>query len=222
VHFTDVRRFWLLHTLNGAIPVLSHFLENESTPPEPVYLALAKLVGELSTFSPDAESVTIPRFDFLRLGDVFEPLFARTLGLLTVDSVPAYVEIPLTKRSDGMFVGRFPEPRVANHEFFVAVRSTVPEAETRDRIPQLLKIADWGKIVEVVKQARHGVRAEVEWTPSNILPLRPGLTFFRLRREGAFWDDVAKTSTIALCLPNDPVWKDVNLQVYAVDPAHLR
>jgi type VI secretion system protein ImpJ len=121
-----------------------------------------------------------------------------------------------------MFLGKLPEPRLANHEFFVAVRSAVPEAIVRERVPQLLKVAGWKHITDVVKQARHGVRAEVEWTPSTALPVKPGLCFFRLRREGPFWDEIAKTSTLALYMPNDGDWKEAWVSVYALDPAFVR
>lgn len=220
-HYTDARRFWLLHTLSGTIPVLAHLLDSERAHPEEVYLALARLVGQLAVFSPE-DIPAVPPFDYGRLGDVFELLFARALALLTVDSVPAYTEIPLQRRPDGMFVGKLPEPRLANHEFFVAVRSALPEPNVRERIPQLLKVADWKHILDVVKQARHGVRAEVDWNPSSTLPLKPGLCFFRLRREGPFWEEIAKSSTMALYLPSDSDWKDASIAVYAVDPAQLR
>jgi type VI secretion system protein ImpJ len=221
-HYTDARRFWLLHTLNGAIPVISHLVDTDRAHPEEVYLALARLVGQLATFSADLEPSAIPRFDYARLGDLFEFLFARALSLLTVDSLPVYTEIPLQRRPDGMFVGRIPEPRLANHEFFVAVRSALADASVRERIPQLLKVADWKHIIEVVKQARHGVRAEVDWNPSSSLPLKPGLCFFRLRREGPFWEEIAKSSTLALYLPSDADWKDAAIAVYAIDPMYLR
>jgi type VI secretion system protein ImpJ len=139
-----------------------------------------------------------------------------------LDAAPAYVEIPLERRPDGMFVGRIPEPRLANHEFFIVVRSTLPEPIVRERVPQLVKIAGWRTIAEVVRQARHGVRAEIDWAPSNSLPVKPGSCFFRLLREGALWDDIAKSCTIAIYLPVDGEWKDVGLSVYAIDPALLR
>jgi type VI secretion system protein ImpJ len=59
-HFTDARRFWLLHTLNAAMPVLSHLLDSPRVHPEDVYLQLASLVGQLCTFAPDADPATIP------------------------------------------------------------------------------------------------------------------------------------------------------------------
>jgi type VI secretion system protein ImpJ len=81
-HYTDARRFWLLHTLNAAIPLLSHYLDTPDVHPEEVYLALASLAGSLSTFAPDADLSNIPRFNYGQLGDVFEQLFARVVSLL--------------------------------------------------------------------------------------------------------------------------------------------
>jgi type VI secretion system protein ImpJ len=221
-HFTDARRFWLLHTLNAAIPVLTHLLDSQRVHPEEVYLQLARLVGELCTFAPDADPASIPKFNYVELGEVFEHLFARVLALLSIDAVPVYAEIPLERRPDGMFLGKIPEPRLTNQEFFVAVRSNLSEPLLRERVPQLLKVAGWKHISDVVKQARHGVRSEVEWTPSASLPVKPGTCFFRLRREGPFWEEIAKTSTIALYLPAEADWKDTWLAVYAIDPTYLR
>jgi type VI secretion system protein ImpJ len=220
-HFTDARRFWLLHTLNGAIPRLSHLL-NTKAHPEEVYLALAELVGQLGTFAADADPASVPAFSYTELGELFEWLFARVLSLLAVDSVATYVEVALERRQDGMFVGKIVEPRLTNHEFFVAVKSALPEAIVRERVPQLLKIASWAHIFDVVKQARQGVRAEVEWHPSSALPLKPGICFFRLRREGPFWEEIARSATVALYLPVDADWRDALIQVYAVSPEYLR
>jgi type VI secretion system protein ImpJ len=221
-HFTDARRFWLLHTLNGAIPLLAHLLDTQKAHPEEVYIALTGLLGQLCTFAPDADPSSFPRFNYHELGEVFEQLFARILSLLAIDSALPYSEIPLERRQDGMFVGKIPEPRLVNHEFFIAVKSRLPEQIVRERVPQLLKIAAWTHIYEVVKQARHGVRAEVEWNPSSSLPLKPDLCFFRLRREGAFWEEIAKSSTMAFYLPVDADWKDALIYAYAIHPEYLR
>ena len=221
-HFTDARSFWLLHTLNAKVPVLAHLLDTPNVHPEEVYLALASLVGELSTFAPDADPAAIPRFAYSELGEVFELLFARVLSLLSIDSVPVYAEVPLERRQDGMFLGKIPEPRLTNHEFFVAVRSNLPEPLLRERVPQLLKVAGWKHIADVVKQARHGVRTEVEWSPSASLPVKPGTCFFRLRREGPYWEEIAKSCTVALYVPAEADWKETWLAVYAIDPAYLR
>jgi type VI secretion system protein ImpJ len=220
-HATDARRFWMLHTLSGAIPRLTHLL-HASAHPEEVYLAMVELIGHLGTFAADADPTSVPAFRYTELGELFEQLFARVLSLLVVDAVVPFVEIPLERRQDGVFLGKIPEQRLVNQEFFVSVKSAQPEAVVRERIPQLMKIASWGHIYDVVKQMRQAVRAETEWHPSSALPLQPGTCFFRLRREGPFWEDIAKSSSLALYVPLDADWKDALLRVYAISPEQLR
>jgi len=221
-HATDARKFWLLHTLNGAMPGLSHALEHKRAHPEEVYLMLTALAGQLCSFAVDADPLSLPKFNYLDLGTVFEELFARVLSLLSGGIEQAYVEIPLEHRQDGMFIGKVPEPALFAYEFFLAVQSKLSEALVRERVPAVLKMASWSQIYEVVKQARHGVRMEIEWNPSGALPLRPGQCIFRVRREGPFWEDISKTSSLALYLPVDSDWAGTTMALYAVNPAQLR
>jgi type VI secretion system protein ImpJ len=220
-HASAAQTFWLLHTLNGAIPVLSHLLDTPRAHPEEAYLMLASLIGQLSSFSAESDPRSVPKFNYLELGDVFEVLFARAVSLLSGQVDKPYVEIELERRADGMYLGKLRDPKLVSHEFFVAVQANQVDAVVRDRAPAVLKIASWNQIYDVVKQARRGVRVEVEWNPSVALPVRPGVCFFRVRREGNFWDEVASSSTLALYLPSDGDWKDANLSVYAIEPRRL-
>jgi len=221
-HSTDARKFWLLHSLNGSLPLLSHLVNSPRAHPEEAYVALASLVGQLCTFDPDADPLALPKFNYLDLGETFETLFARVLSLLSGGIEQRYVEIPLEHRQDGMFIGRLTSPKVISDELFVALKSPIADALVRERVPAVLKMASWNQIYEVVKQARHGVRLEIEWQPSGALPLRPGVCFFRVQKRGAYWDDVVKTQSLALYLPNETEWANTALYVYAVDPQYLK
>jgi type VI secretion system protein ImpJ len=221
-HSTDATQFWLLHTLNGAIPMLSHLLDTQRAHPEEAYLALTALAGQLCTFATDASPTTLPRFNYNELGEVFEALFALTISLLKVAMVPGYAEIALERRPDGSFVGRIPEARLLNHEFFVAVKSNQPEAVVRERVPALLKIAAWDQIQDALKGAGYGVRCEVDFQPSSSLPIKPGVCFFRLLRQGSYWEGIAKTRTLCLYIPREAGWGELLLSVYALDPQYLR
>jgi type VI secretion system protein ImpJ len=220
-HATAAQTFWLLHTLNGAIPILSHLLDTPRAHPEEAYLVLASLIGQLSSFSADSDPRSVPKFNYLELGDMFEVMFARAVSLLSGQVDKPYVEIELERRADGMFLGKLRDPKLISHEIFVAVQANQVDAVVRDRAPAVLKIASWNQIYDVVKQARRGVRVDVEWNPSVALPVRPGVCFFRVRREGNFWDEVASSSTLALYLPSDGDWKDANLAVYAIEARRL-
>jgi len=221
-HSTEVRKFWLLHTLNGIIPTLQHLLDTPRTHPEEAYAVLAQLAGQLCSFSADVEPTAVPKFNYLELGDVFETLFAVVRRLLPGGIERAYIEIGLEHRPDGMFIGKFADRGLLTHELFVAVAASMAEALVRERVPGVLKLASWNQVYDIVKQARHGVRVEIEWNPTAALPVKPGLCFFRLRKEGSYWDDIAKSSTVALYLPADGEWTGAALSLYAVPPAGAR
>ncbi len=221
-HVSEIRKFWLLHTLNGTIPMLTHLLDTARSHPEEAYVVLAHLAGQLCSFSADVEPSAIPKFNYLDLGEVFEALFAIVLRLLPGGIERPYVEIGLEHRPDGMFIGKFADRALVGHDLFVAVRANLAEALVRDRVPAVLKMASWSQVYDVVKQARHGVRVENDWNPSGALPIKPGVCFFRVRKDGPHWDDVSKSLTVALYLPVDPEWAGTTLQLFALPPAAQR
>ncbi|MDF3067015.1 MAG: impJ [Polyangiaceae bacterium] len=222
VHASEVRRLMLLQALSGAIPELNHLLDTPRSHPEEAYLVLARLVGTLSCFSSDATAASLPKFNYLELGETFETLFATVLRLVSGHTERAYTEIPLEHRPDGMFIGRILEPRLLSQEFFVSVKANMAEALLRERAPGVLKLAGWNHIYDVVKHARTGVKVAVEWSPSGALPLRSGVCFFRVAREGQYWEDIAKSGSVALYLPSDGDWAGAEVALYAADAAALR
>src|SRR5262249_8838358 len=123
------------------------------------------------------------------------------------------------RRSDGMYLGRF--DGTSTEQLFVAVKSDMADALLRERVPRLLKIADWAQIYDVVKQSRHGVRTELEWKPSAALPLRPDTCFFRVCKEGPLWKAIETSATIALYLPSKGDWTSASVELYAIEAAEL-
>ncbi|HEV8549532.1 MAG TPA: type VI secretion system baseplate subunit TssK, partial [Polyangiaceae bacterium] len=221
-HATEVRKFWLLHTLNGTVPRLNHLLDTARVHPEEAYLALVELAGSLTSFAPDSDPNELPKFNYLELGATFEALFAKVLQLLPGGIEASYTEIPLQHRSDGMLIGRLTEATPPSREFFVSVKANLQEALVRERIPGVLKMAGWGQIYEVVKHQRKGVALAVDWSPSGSLPLKPGVCFFRVVKEGVYWEDIQKSASVALYLPSDGEWAHSEIALYAVEASKLR
>lgn len=216
---SDAAKFWLLNTLNEMIPVIAHLADHEDSHPERAYLALAQLIGKLSTFAVDSDPTTIPKFNYLNLGDVFEPIFARSISLLNSVIAERYVEIPLEKRPDGMYLGKVTDSTVLRYSFFVAASGTLAEVELRDRLPRLTKIASWNQIGPLLNSAVNGVRIELEYRPPGALPVRPGMVFFRVEKTAEYWPDIQGTGTVALYHPLPQ--ESVKLSLYAVDPQNL-
>jgi type VI secretion system protein ImpJ len=151
---------------------------------------------------------------------VFEQLFATVLRLLPGEIQKSFQEIGLEHRQDGVFIGKFTDRSLLDHDLYLGLTSSMQEATLRDRVPALLKMASWNQIYEVVKQARRGVSVNVEWQPTAALPLKPGVCFFRVDKSGTYWDDVFTSGTVALYLPKDGEWAGSSLAMYAVPQSH--
>lgn len=218
----DNVKFWLLHTLNEQIPRFSHVVEHGATTPELAYLTLASFIGQLCTFAVDGDPTQIASFQFLDLTASFAPMFQRAQALLDAVVAERYVQIPLTKREDGIHLGQFEDPAILRYEYFLAVEagSGVPENVVRDRIAKLTKIASWNQITSILNSAVNGCKLELEYRPPGALPLRAGVVFFRVFRTPEFWNDIVTTSTIAIYQPVSP--EALELSLYAVDPKNLK
>jgi type VI secretion system protein ImpJ len=219
----DAAKFWLLNVLNTSIPAVSHIVDHGHDHPELAYMCLAQLIGQLCSFAIDGDPTSIPKFNYNELGDVFEPMFERAQKLLDAVLAERYVEIPLTKREDGMFLGQITDANLLlRYTFFLAVTGTgaTPEAQLRDRLPKLSKIASWSQVGAILNSAVNGLKIELEYTPPGALPLKPGVIFFKVARTPEYWTDIAGTGTIAIYQPIDP--QGITLQLFAVDPTNLQ
>lgn len=178
----DSVKFWLLHTLNEQIPRFSHVIDHGATNPEAAYLALASLIGQLCTFAVDGDPTQIPSFQYLDLASTFEPMFKRAQSLLGAVVAERFVEIPMQKREDGLYLGQFEDPALLQYEFFVSAEG-VPEAQLRDRLAKLAKVASSEPDHVTSQLSREQLRElDLEYRPPGALPVRPGLVFYRLSR----------------------------------------
>jgi type VI secretion system protein ImpJ len=186
---SDVAKFWLLHTVNSFIPVVSHLTDHGNSPPEELYVLLGSIIGELCTFSPDGDPTDLPKFNYLELGPVLDPMFERALSMVTAVLADQYIIVPLEKREDGMYLL---ECKGAD------------EATLRERLPRLLKMASWTQIGYILNAAIPGVGAQVEYRPPTAIPVKPGLVYLRVDQAGDYWNDVLNSGTIAIYQPIDP------------------
>ena len=216
----DAAKFWLLHTLNQKMPVIAEIADKPHTHPREAHLALAELVGALCTFDVEASPASIPKYDHLAIGDVFERLFAMALSLLDRLIAERFVQIPLERHDGGFHIGQLRDPAVFRHAFFLGVAGSYTPAQFLEHVPRLTKVASARQIGSLVNSAVNGAILTPEHHPPGALPLKPGLLFFRLDTANDCWNDVVSTGTIALYQPFDPT--TVQLSLFAVDPETLQ
>lgn len=211
---SDTAKFWLLHTMNSYIPIVSHMVDHGDAHPEDCFITIASLVGELCTFSPDGDPTAIPKFNYLEMTDVFDPLFARAIALITAVLADDFTVVPLEKREDGMYLGRFEDPKLPRtHELFLEAKGT-NEATLRERLPHLLKIGSWTQIGYILNAATPGVKVGIEYRPPGAIPIKPGMVYLRVDQAGDYWNDILGSGTIAIYQPIEP--QKVDLRLIAV------
>ena len=215
----DAAKFWLLHTLNGMLAELAEVVDKPGTSAREAYGVLAQLIGQLCTFDVEGDPMEIPRFNYLDLGDVFEPMFVQAVDLLERVIAERYVQIPLATR-EGVLVGELNDPKIFQHAFYLAVTGSYSESQVREHVPKLTKISSLAQIGVLLHSHVNGARLAVENRPPGALPIKPGVTFFRLETAGDFWTQMVATGTIAIHAPFDP--KALQVALYAVDPTTLQ
>lgn len=215
----DAAKFWLLHTLNGMLPSVAEVVDKPTTSAREAYDVLARLIGQLCTFDVEGDPMAIPRFNYLELGDVFEPMFAMTFALLDRVISERYVQIALEPR-EGVLVGELRDASIFKHAFYLAASGSYTEAQVREHLPKLAKIASFQQIGMLIHSHVNGARLALEHRPPGALPVKPGVVFFRLETAGEFWTQMVATGTIAIHAPFDP--NALKLALYAVDPSTLQ
>jgi type VI secretion system protein ImpJ len=179
-----------------------------------VYVILGNMIGELCTFDADGDPTTIPKFNYLELADVFDPMIERAIRQISGVLAESYVVVPLEKREDGMYLGKFEDPKLPRtHELFLEAKGA-DEGILRERLPRLLKIGSWTQIGYILNAAMPGVRVGVEYRPPGAIPVKPGLVYLRVDQAGDYWNDILGSGTIAIYQPIDP--QKVDLRLIAV------
>jgi type VI secretion system protein ImpJ len=211
---SDVTRFLLLSTINGFIPLLNHLAELGDVPPRPAYMVLTQLAGELTTFSPDTDPLSLPRLQHTNLRATFEELFARITALLQATVAEHYVSLPLTAREDGMHMAEMQDERLFGCErFLIAVKTDLPQPQVAQQLPALCKLASWRDVNNILSAATPGAAVRVEHRPPPEIPIKAGLSYFAVDTDNAFWRNVMAERNVAVYLPPffDPAQTTVEL-----------
>lgn len=212
---SDIANFWLLHTVNSYVPVLSHFYLAPERHPEILYMALAQLVGELGTFSLQADPREVPRYDHEDLYKTFDELEQKIRFLLETIIPSKYVIIPLVKTPDLWYVGQIHDDRLlANAQFYLAANAQIAPARLIEDVPAKSKISSPDEVGALIGRAVPGVSLTHEPIPPSAIPVKPGYKYYALHTSGRWWETVCKARSLALYLPDE--FPELKVELVAV------
>jgi len=199
---TDVTRYLQLTALNATIPVLHHLAEAGTTHPYILYLQLLQAAGQLSTFVPDSDPLSLPAFQFTSLNATFAPLFDRLTAVLKQVAPEQSISVPLEHRPGGLHLGRLDDERLARCTHFVlTVKSEVPEAQVAEQLPKLSKVASPKDMQRIVKAAAPGVPLQATLRPPPQIPVRAGQVYFTLGTNDGYWKNAVSEQMVVFFIP---------------------
>lgn len=214
---SEVAVFWLLHTVNTAIPTLTHLFRTRLVHPERLYFELAELAGKLMTFTTDRHPKDIVRYDHLDLYGTFSQLSLEIRDLLETVIPTRCVPIPLEKVRESLYAGRVLDDRLLKEAgFFLGVRAEIAEHQLIERVPRVIKVASRDTIDVVIGSALPGVTLTHASPPPAPIPTRPKFHYFSLDSSGMFWERIAGSKVLAVYVPEE--LKDETVELYAVKP----
>ncbi len=214
---SEVAAFWLLHTVNSAIPTLAHLFRTRLVHPERLYTEMAKLAGSLMTFATDRHPKEIVRYEHTDLYFTFSQLAAEIRQLLETVIPTKCVAIPLENIRKSLYVGRVQDDRLLQEAaFFLGVQARMPEGRMIELVPRVVKVAARDVIDAVVGSALPGVALRHASPPPAAIPVRVGYHYFGLDRSGPFWETIRGSKLIAVYMPDE--FPEVKLEMYAIKP----
>ncbi len=217
---SDVTLFLELNALNGTIPLLQHAIDSGSMRPYALYMALSQCAGQLCTFAADEDPTSLPPFQFIQLRATFLELFRRLQGLLRSVALEQCLTVQLAASEDQIYRGRMEDDRLDRcGQFFLAVRSELPEKVVAEQLPKLATMASWTDIQNLVRAASPGVPIHVNYRPPPEVPIQPGVLYFTLSLQDSYWRNAMRDRTLALYLPHPFEVSHTSVELLAVPTA---
>jgi type VI secretion system protein ImpJ len=201
----DVTTFWLLHTVNSYIPVLSHFISVGRAHPEQLYCLLAQLAGGLTTFAVDAHPLDLPKYLHEDLNSTFDALDARIRELLETVIPINCIPIHLARTPESWWVGRIDNDRLFDTtEFFLAVSAEMSERQLLKEIRHKIKIGTLDDIESLVNQSLPSPVAVSHYSrPPAAIPVKVGFQYFHLECDDAYWARIRGVKNLAFYVPDE-------------------
>ncbi|NNE66501.1 MAG: type VI secretion system baseplate subunit TssK [Pyrinomonadaceae bacterium] len=212
---SEVAVFWLLHTINSSIPVMGHYFRSPLLHPEQLYLEMAKVVGQLLTFTIEESPKDIVKYDHDDLYGTFSKLSAQLRDLLETVIPSRCVPIPLEKTRETLYVGRIDDERLfKDAAFYLAVKSKMGESKLIDTVPRVAKVGSRDVIDTIIGSALPGVVLNHASPPPAPIPTRIGFQYFSLDTIGPYWDGIKGSKVISIYVPDE--LPDEEVELYAV------
>lgn len=203
---SDAASFWMLHSVNTYIPILTHHVQNPGVHPEQVFLVLASLCGELCTFSANRTPRDLPVYEHEALGSCYGQLTRLLEELLKTQINVRGARVDLVRKPGSVHVGGIADPRLldARGKLFLGVCIEGPDRpQILLTFPKRAKIASESKVQSLIVAATEGLALHPPAPVPAGVPCFAGYDYFELDRSHPLWEDVRRANQVAVYLPRE-------------------
>lgn len=202
---TQVEILLILQAVNNFIPLLNYFYTSRHLHPENLYILLLNLAGQLSTFSNlGIKTSEYPAYNHKHLSEIFRQVNDDINAMLQVEKTLERkdIVIPLRKQAETLFIGQL-SPNQIQAQFFLVVSGEIPEKKIITELPKNIKISSYEEIFAVNQAGIQGVTIEYIARPPSGVAVHDKTHYFKINKEGRFWDKIAAKNNIAFFLASE-------------------
>lgn len=200
----EVSGFWMLHTIRSSLGRLRHHAFSRETHPERLYLDLARLAGELSTFTLSSAPGDVPPYDHRQPGECFTRLTRLITGNLEVVVPSGSSRYVLESDAPNFYATAVPDDRAyRNAAWILGLRPARGDTSQAARAPQLLKVCSRRDLPRLVQEGRAVTLTllPLAVTPAAISP-QPGMVYFALKLDGPCWRAITARKEVGVYVPD--------------------
>ncbi len=208
----------MLQTINSFIPLLNYYYQSQNIHPENLYILLLNLAGQLSTYSNlGIKTSEFPAYDHKHLTEVFGQVIADINQMLNVQKTVERrdINIPLRKQADTLYVGQL-SPNQMSAQFFISVTGDIPEKKIITELPKNIKVSAYEEIFAVHQAGIQGITVEYTARPPAGVSVNENAHYFKINKEGRFWDKVAAKNNIAFFIASE--FKSLQMELVLLLP----
>ncbi|MFN7993058.1 MAG: type VI secretion system baseplate subunit TssK [Bryobacteraceae bacterium] len=200
----DIPRFWLLYTVNTAMPVFRHLFETRKGHPEALFSAMLSLAGALTTFSLKIHPRDLPAYDHDELGACFTDLDEKLRFLLDTVVPSNYVALPLKLVRPSIYATAIDNDKyLENTRMYLAASADTNQADLIGKAPFLIKICSADAIEHLVQRALPGLTLTHVTTPPGAVPVKLNYQYFALNQSGGSWETIVRGRNLAAYVPGE-------------------
>jgi len=217
---TDMSNILILQTINAYMPeLLNRYYSTGRGHPEDLFYLFARLAGELTAFTSRFRPMDLPMYSHEDASESFEQLESAIQELLRMLSPVAttvgYVQIPLNEIRSSVYEASISDYLTEpSYRFFLAIKGE-GQGDLITEVPRHLKIASPDEIDTLMGRALPGVRLNYSPSPPKVISRKAGYFYFILDSGGDFWENVRRSGTIAIHVPE--ILSGIELEFLAVE-----